>query len=340
MLTNKEVKQNASVVILGAGGFLGTATVGAAVKAGLAAIGVVRQSSAAQRIEGDGGTAVLGDATHPESWIAEAANAVAVIDLIQPNIPQRLGERALSQIVSQRVSTTRAVVEALKSLPAERRPLYVSVSGVAELEADQRGFISHDSSLTSRPAGFAKIGLAARAVVRDSGIDAAFVHLGTVYGPGKSFTERILPALEKGRYPIFGRGENRIALVHVDDAARALVHIATSARAKARVGSWIVVDQSMLTLGAFLTQTAEAVGGPKPRHAPRWIGRAILGSGIMAQLSKDSPTDSTRLTSSGFAFRFPRLRDGLAATLAALGRPSPSTVNRTTSRTRGTEVLV
>ena len=336
MLTNKEQKRP-SVVILGAGGFLGAATIDAAVAAGIATIGVVRQPNAAQRIESSGGIAVLGDAMHPESWIAEASNAVAVIDLIQPRIPRRLGNRALGQIVSERVSTTRAVVEALKSLPAERRPLYVSVSGVAELVADQRGFISHESTLTSRPAGFAKIGLAARDVVRDSGIDAAFVHLGTVYGPGKSFTERILPALEKGRYPIFGRGENHVALVHVDDAARALVHIAMSARAKARLGSWIVVDQSSLTLGGFLTETAAAVGGPRPRHAPRWLGRAILGSGLIAELSKDVPSDSTRLTSSGFAFRFPKLRDGLAATLAALGRQSHSPANNNTPRTLGAE---
>ena len=340
MLTNHEGTQRASVVILGAGGFLGTAAIDAAVDAGLSAIGVVRQPDAAQRVESRGGIAVIGDAEHPESWLAQAANAVAVIDLIQPKIPRRLGSRALAQIVSQRATTTRSIVDALKSIPAGRRPLYVSVSGVAELVPDQRGLISHESTLTSQPAGFARIGLAARAVVRDSGLDAAFVHVGTVYGPGKSFAERILPALEKGRYPIFGNGENRVALVHVDDAARALVHIATQPRAVALGGQWIVVDQSMLTLAGFLTQTAAAVGGPAPRHAPRWIGRVILGSGLIAQLSKDAPTDSSRLASSGFRFQFPRLRDGLAATLTALGHSSQSTVNHGTPRTLGAEVRV
>jgi nucleoside-diphosphate-sugar epimerase len=218
--------------------------------------------------------------------------------------------------------------------------LYVSVSGVADLVADQRGFISHASTLTSRPAGFGRIGLAARSAVRDSGINAAFVHLGTVYGPGKSFAERILPALERGRYPIFGGGENRIALVHVDDAARALVHIATSARADAHDGSWIVVDQSTLTLGEFLTRTAAVIGGPQPRRMPRWVGSVLLGSGLMAELSKDVPSDSTRLASSGFVFRFPRFREGLVATLAALGRPSHSTVNHDVPLTLGAEMHV
>ena len=234
--------------------------------------------------------------------------------------------------------TTRSIVDALTSLPAERRPLYVSVSGVAELVPDQQGLISHESTLTPQPAGFARIGLAARAVVRSSGIDAAFVHVGTVYGPGKSFTERILPALEKGRYPIFGNGENRVALVHVEDAARALVHIATLSRAATLGGQWIVVDQSMLTLGGFLTQTAAAVGGPRPRHAPRWLGRMLLGSGLIAQLSKDAPTDSSRLASTGFGFQFPQLRDGLAATLAELDHSAQSTVNHGTPRALGAGV--
>ena len=335
MLTHVGDAPRASVVVLGAGGFLGTAVVAAAVEAGLMPIGVVRNTSAAQSVEKRGGIAVVGDAANPESWISAAANAVAVIDVVQPRIPRRLGNKHLEQIAAERAVTTRAAVGALKSLPAERRPLYASVSGVAELVKDARGVISHASTLTSRPVGFAKIGLAARAAVRDSGIDAAFVHLGTIYGPGKSFTERVLPALERGRYPIFGRGENRNALVHVDDAARALVHIATMSRSEARRGSWIVVDQSELTLGAFLTETAAALGGPRPRHMPRWLGRAILGSGLIPELLKDVPSDSSRLTSSGFVFRFPRLREGLAATLASLGHASQSTVQHSASRALG-----
>ena len=102
MLTIVERKREASVVVLGAGGFLGTAVIDAGVDAGVAPIGVVRQPRAAERIERGGGIAVLGDAAHPESWISEAANAVAVIDLVQPRIPRRSAtgpSRKLSQSV-------------------------------------------------------------------------------------------------------------------------------------------------------------------------------------------------------------------------------------------------
>ncbi|MEP6619758.1 MAG: NAD-dependent epimerase/dehydratase family protein [bacterium] len=322
MLTNNREARERSVVILGAGGFLGIAVTKAAVDAGLTAIGVVRQPQAAKSVECAGGVAVLGDAARPESWLSHATRAIAVIDVVQPKIPRRLGNRALAQIVAQRVAATQAIVAGLTSIPANGRPLYVNVSGVAELLPDRHGFISDASPLTSRPAGFAKIGLGARRVARDSGIDAAFVHIGTVYGPGKSFAERILPALERGRYPIFGKGENRIALVHVDDAARALVHVARLERTEAKIASWIVVDQSALTLAAFLTQTAAAIGGPRPRRVPSWIGRVILGSGLMAELAKDVPTNANRVRASGFEFQFPQFRDGLAATLSALGRSS------------------
>jgi nucleoside-diphosphate-sugar epimerase len=53
--------------------------------------------------------------------------------------------------------------------------------------------------------------------VEASGLDATYVYLGSlVYGPGKLFVDVY----------VTGKGTNRLTLVHVTDAARAIVNLA------------------------------------------------------------------------------------------------------------------
>ena len=304
--------------VLGGGGFVGRETLRAAVSQGWKVKALARSPAAGAAIAALGAAPILGDAAQPDSWVEQARGARALIDLIQPRLPRRIGTRQLDEIASYRARTAEAVASALRRLPDSVRPVYFGVSGTADLALDRSGKISDRSGLAERPKGFAKIGIPVRRIIEGSGIPAAYVYLGFVYGPGKVFADTMLPRLSKGRLPIIGKGQNRFALVHVADAAAALLHLIQAAAAEVAGRTWVVADGTNRTLADFFSTTAAILGAPRPRRIPRWLGAALLGTGAVDELCKDVPVDPSALLSTGFRFQYPRLEEGVSATLQAL----------------------
>src|SRR5262245_61834907 len=90
--------------ILGASGFVGAATVEAAVEAGLSVGAWARTEEQAQRLRRFGARV-----TSPP----EIPDARVVVDLIQPKLPERLSESALAKAARYRVDVTRSVLPEL-----------------------------------------------------------------------------------------------------------------------------------------------------------------------------------------------------------------------------------
>ena len=305
------------IVVLGARGFLGAEVVRRATERGQAVTAVMRPSAHATPSNDKPGLSIaFADAADTERWIDHARGAAAVIDLIQPALTGRITQATLDRAAEYRASLARRIGLALQQLPANERPRYVSVSGLAELEPTEAGVVSEQSTLRSRPTGFGVIGAAVAHALASIDIDTTYVHLGSVYGPGKVFAERILPAVRKGRFPIFGRGDNHMSLIHVTDAADALLHVASANGASAT--RWIVTDGAPMTLRDFVSTTAAAIGAPRPKHIPRWLGALVAGGGLVDQMTKDVSSDPSALVRAGWRPAFPNFAAGLAATLDAL----------------------
>jgi nucleoside-diphosphate-sugar epimerase len=144
------------------------------------------------------------------------------------------------------------------------------------------------------------------------------LHLGTVYGPGKAFASTLFPRLAKGRLPIVGGGANRLPLVHVEDAARAMVHLVTLEGSRSRAHPWIITDGTATTQRALLELGARLLGAPAPRSIPLWLASLVAGSVAAWSLARDVPTDPSALFAAGFTARYPSIATGLPATLAQL----------------------
>ena len=289
------------VFILGATGFVGGATLDAALDAGLS-VGAWARSEAQAELLRQRGVVV---ATPP--YIPAAR---VVIDLVQPKLPARLTESALAEAARYRVETTRGV---LRALP--RDALLFSVSGTDDFEP---GVISHGSRFTQHPAGFARIGLSVRAEVLASKVPFASIHLGTVYGPGKAFASTLFPRLAKGKLPVVGNGANRMPLIHVEDAARAMVHLATLSRERLTAHPWIVTDGTDTTQRELLELGAKLLHAPSPKSVPRWLASVFAGKVAASAFARDLPTDPSALTGTGFVFKYPSIASGLPASLARL----------------------
>src|SRR4051794_20216610 len=123
-----------SLFVLGGTGFIGKTLITEALAAGWRVRALARSSASAAAIAELGAEPVEGSVDDVEAWIGAACGATALIDLVQPSFPARITDRAAKRIREERLSISRAVIEGLKSLPAEERPLLFCVSGVDDLD--------------------------------------------------------------------------------------------------------------------------------------------------------------------------------------------------------------
>lgn len=314
---------NKTLFITGATGFIGHETVVEGVKAGWQVKGLVHDEKHTDALHNIGATPVVGDVHEPQTWIAEVRGANAFIDLVQPKFPKRLSRKAIREISTQRQAMTRAMLDALRSLPADKRPLFISVSGADDLQPDAQNGISHDSVLRSQPRGFAHIGIPVRKLIEASGLDATYVYFGNlVYGPGKVFAEQFVTGLKNGTARVVGNGKNRLPIVHVTDAARALVHLAALAETKGVRRTFLAIDGADTTQRMLLDATADAMSVKRPRSVPTWLAALVAGSIGVETITLDVHADNSALLKTDFDFTYPSFREGVPATLAHMGYTS------------------
>jgi nucleoside-diphosphate-sugar epimerase len=311
----------ATILVLGAAGYLGQTTVREATAAGHRVRGLVRRQGGAESVRALGGEPVLGDVLDVTPWKAALLGVDVVIDLVQPALPSRITRRSIEALAVTRVRGTRAVCGALRDIDPGARPLYLSVGGCDELAASSEGTMDDTATLRMPPVGGGRIGVKVHAVIHELGVDAVFVYFGVVYGPGKAFASKILPGLRKGRLPIIGSGKNRLPVIHVEDAARALAHLAGLGKAIAG-RSFVAAHPGGSTSETFFNAIAKRLGSRPPRHLPAWIVALIAGAGAVELMSTDGMVKPDGLVASGFSFRYPSLEQGIGAMVDEHERPT------------------
>jgi len=308
-----------TLFILGGTGFIGRATVSVAIEAGWQVIALARSDEGAVRLRAAGARPVLGDVARPDAWIDEARGATALIDLVQPALPTRMSRSAMATVSRERQAGTMGILTALRGLTAAERPLLFSISGIDDLHADGRGVVDHRSSLRARPRGFGRIGLPVRRLIEQSGLETAYLYLGFVYGPGKAFAAQYVDALRAGKAHVVGRGDNALPLTQVEDAARAIVHLASQPRTALVGRNFVITDGADPTQRDLLDYTAGLVGVKRASSVPAPLVALVAGRVTVEVVARDVRADPAALLGTGFAFRYPSYREGVPATLAALG---------------------
>ncbi|TQJ35477.1 SDR family oxidoreductase [Arthrobacter sp. SLBN-122] len=139
-----------------------------------------------------------------------------------------------------------------------------------------------------------------------TGTAATALRLGGIYGPGRT---RLIDQVKTGTavVPEDVRYTNRI---HRDDAAAAIVHLATMADSPAP--AYVGVDNEPADLGSVLRFLAADLGLPKPP-----VGDAGPARGGNKRCRNDL------LRSTGFTFTFPTFREGYKDVMAGNGIRHP-----------------
>jgi len=143
---------------------------------------------------------------------------------------------------------------------------------------------------TASPYGKSK--LAAEDEVRrhHRAIPTALLRFGMIYGPGfeQGYFD-VFRYIEKGKMRIFGNGKNRIPLVHIDDAVRALLLALDAPLISLR--EYNIVGEEQSTQEELLAMASAALGKPAPSHHSSLIfvqSASAIGS-ILAALGMPSP---------------------------------------------------
>lgn len=190
---------------------------------------------------------------------------------------------------------------------APQRVFFVSSTAVYG-DADG-GWVDEDTLPT--PSGFSgRILLEAeetlQARVRGTGTTAVALRLGGIYGPGRT---RLIDQVRNGTalVPHDLRYTNRI---HRDDAAAAIVHLATMPAAPSPV--YVCVDDDPADLGSVLRFLAAELGLAAP---PEGDAGPTRGGNKRCR--------NRLLHSTGFDFRYPSFREGYRDILAGNGVRHP-----------------
>ena len=245
----------------------------------------------------EGAAADLGSANLPPI----PADTTAVVIAVAADAPSEEAYRA---------AYVRGVAHVLHALERDgvtpERVLFVSSTAVYGDAAG--GWV--DEATKPKPGGFSgKVLLEAEELLhsRLSGTSATTaLRLGGIYGPGRT---RLIDQVRSGSavIPEDLRYTNRI---HRDDAAAAIVHLATMADAPAPV--YVGVDDEPADLGAVLRFLASELGLPEPQAGD--AGPARGGN-------KRCRNDLLRKT--GFNFTFPTFREGYRDVIAGNGSRHP-----------------
>ena len=226
------------VLITGGSGYLGRATVRALQAQGHQAVALVRSDDAARRVESIGAVSVRGGLTDAELLGRTAEDADAAIHLAQDYGPDT---------AAVDLAAATAIQDGLGARP------YVHTGGVWVYGNTDR-MVDETAPQSPPPVTAWRADNEKQVLVRAAeGGHPVLVMPGVVYAPGGGLVEQFLgkPA-RAGSAHYIGSGENRWAMVHVDDIAQLYV-----AALSAPAGSiYAGVDD---TQSPTMRQVAEAV---------------------------------------------------------------------------------
>jgi NAD dependent epimerase/dehydratase family enzyme len=121
------------------------------------------------------------------------------------------------------------------------------------------------------------------ATAQAEGLATCILRFGMFYAADSAQTQGMLSTIEAGGFPILGAGQNYWNMIHVDDAARAVVS-AVKHRNDLGGATLDLADDQPVTMADLINELARMTGGPKPRSVPVWLSRVLIGGHVVDYL--------------------------------------------------------
>lgn len=102
------------------------------------------------------------------------------------------------------------------------------------------------------------------------------LRFGWFYSADSAQTQQMLQMAKKGFFPVIGKGQYYLNMIHADDAANAVVHALKHADQLKR-SIFNISDFSPIPMKEMITAMSEATNGRKPMHIPKALARLMTG---------------------------------------------------------------
>lgn len=274
------------VFVAGAAGAVGRRLVPQLLKAGHDVVGATRSESKRQELWNLGAEPVVVDALDASAVgeaVAKAAPDVVVHQLTSLSGAKSLRnfDRVFAGTNALRTKGTDNLIAAASACGVER---FIAASYTGWPYARVGGPIKSESDpLDPSPVAQQRESLAAikhlEAATLNAPMTGVVLRYGMFYGPGAS--DELVTAIRKRMVPVVGDGGGIWSMLHIDDAASAVV-----AALDARKGIYNIVDDEPARAGDLLPELAAIVGAKPPRHVPVWLGRLLAGEAVVMMLTE------------------------------------------------------
>jgi nucleoside-diphosphate-sugar epimerase len=142
------------------------------------------------------------------------------------------------------------------------------------------------------------------------GVEGVVLRYGVFYGPGTSLSTdgELTELVRKRRMPVVGCGDGRWSFTHIDDAAGGVL---SALAPGGPTGVFAIVDDEPARTADWLPALAAALGAPKPRHVPAWLGRLAAGEAAVTMMTASRGASNERARRVlGWVPRWPTWREG------------------------------
>ena len=253
------------VFLTGATGYIGSAVLDAALRAGHQVTAVVRDPEKAERVAARGVKPVVGELGHPKVLLPEIAACDAVIHTASEKSPRG-------------VEKDRAAIETALSALAkgrERRATFIYTSGVWVLGSTTKPV---DETAPVAPTDYVAWRPAHEQLVLDAGTNGLrtlVVRPGIVYGGSRGIVSDLLKDALNGLVRVIGSGKNRWPTVYDRDLAELYMRLLQTPDAE---GVFHASDEGDERVNDIVDAIAEHLTQrPDVRHMPMPEARRKLG---------------------------------------------------------------
>jgi len=302
-----------NIIISGATGFIGRKLTSELVKQGNRVIALSRNPEKYQNFFKENVKFLRWDSQNSDSLLAPLPEVKAVINLAGENIGAGIWTRKRKErLLTSRLDFTRALGTAvckMKKKPA----IFIQMSAIGYYGSGNDTLLDESSPLgRGFLADLTNQWEAAASGISELGIKLVILRTGLVLGKGGGLMTRLTPAFRLFLGGHFGKGDQWMSWIHLEDVVRAFQYFLT-----------IMPSDPVYNLAApepvlareFFQAVGRELGRPSWLHLPEFPLKLLLGEMARETILSSQRVYPAKLLKAGFEFKYDQLTSALREVL-------------------------